>query len=203
LIVNRLDPFFEDRLIAIDPGHGGSDCGGRGPVSLVEKDITLKIGKLLGHALEQEGAGVVLTRTYDKDVSMQERFGRVSDFGADILVSIHAFSSDDRKVSGARTLYCEDPTEKSLALAKCIHTSLVEKLPVANRQMSVSPMRLPNDFRIPYVVVEIAAITNWVDEGWLRNPTFPTPFKIPAVVCCKHKNTALNAIISKSGPAPG
>ena len=50
--------------------------------------------------------------------------------------------------------------------------SLVEKLPVTDRGIARNPARLPSDFAIPYVVVEVAAITNWVDEGRFRSPTF-------------------------------
>jgi N-acetylmuramoyl-L-alanine amidase len=60
---------FRGKLVAIDPGHGGSDIGGRGPVNLVEKKIALEIGRLLACALRREGAGVVMTRTSDEDVS--------------------------------------------------------------------------------------------------------------------------------------
>ncbi len=41
-----------------------------------------------------------------------------------------------------------------------------------DRGIAKNPARLPFDFAIPYVVVEVAAITNWVDEGRFRSPTF-------------------------------
>ncbi len=163
---------FEGKLVAIDPGHGGSDVGGRGPVNLVEKKITLEIGRLVANALAREGAGVVMTRTSDEDVSKAARFTRAESSGADVLISIHAFSSKNRKISGSRTLYSRETESKSQALAECIRASLVEKLPVTDRGTARNPARLPSDFRIPYVVVEVAAITNWVDEGRFRSPTF-------------------------------
>ncbi len=163
---------FQGRLIAIDPGHGGSDAGGRGPVNLVEKKITLEIGRLLANALAQEGAGVVMTRTSDRDVSRESRFARAKTSGADVLVSIHAFSSTNRRISGARTLYNRDAENCNQALAKCIQAALVEKLPVTDRGVTCNLRKLPPDFAIPYAVVEVAAITNWVEEGWFRSITF-------------------------------
>ena len=54
-----------------------------------------------------------------------------------------------------------------------MHSSLlVEKLPVADRGIARNPQRLSYDLRIPYIVVEVAAITNWVEEGWFRSITF-------------------------------
>ena len=163
---------FGGKLVAIDPGHGGSDIGGRGPVNLVEKKITLDIGRLLAGALRREGAGVVMTRTSDEDVSRAARFARAESSCADVFVSIHTFSSGNRKISGSRTLYSRETEGQSKALAECIQASLVEKLPVTDRGIARNPARLPSDFAIPYVVVEVATITNWVDEGWFRSPTF-------------------------------
>lgn len=167
-----IQAIFEGKLVAIDPGHGGADTGGRGPVNLVEKKITFEIGRLFANALKREGAGCVMTRTSDEDVSKATRFARAEASGADVLVSIHTFSSGNRKISGARTLYSMETQEESRALAECIQTSLVEKLPVADRGIARNPQRLPSDFKIPYVVVEVAAITNWVEEGWFRSITF-------------------------------
>jgi N-acetylmuramoyl-L-alanine amidase len=163
---------FRGKLVAIDPGHGGSDIGGRGPVNLVEKKIALEIGRLLACALRREGAAVVMTRTSDEDVSKAARFARAESSRADVFISIHTFSSGNRKISGSRTLYSREMESESKALAECIQASLVEKLPVTDRGIARNPARLPSDFAIPYVVVEVAAITNWVDEGRFRSPTF-------------------------------
>ena len=163
---------FKGKLVAIDPGHGGSDIGGRGPVNLVEKKIALEIGRLLANALRREGAGVVMTRTSDEDVKRAARFTRAESSHADVFISIHTFSSGNRKVSGSRTLYSREAESESKPLAECIQASLVEKLPVTDRGVARNPEKIPSDFRIPYVAVEVAAITNWVDEGRFRSPTF-------------------------------
>jgi len=36
---------LEGVTVLVDPGHGGRDAGGRGPINLLEKDVTLKIGR--------------------------------------------------------------------------------------------------------------------------------------------------------------
>lgn len=113
-----------------------------------------------------------MTRTSDTGVSKAARFARAESSGADVLVSIHTFSSGNRKISGSRTLYSGDAESDSRTLAQCIQDSLVEKLPVIDRGIARNPGRLPSDFRIPCIVVEVAAITNWVEEGWFRSITF-------------------------------
>ncbi len=163
---------FEGKLVAIDPGHGGSDFGGRGQVNLVEKKITLETGRLLSNALALEKAGVVMTRISDEDVSRKARFALAEMSRADVLISIHANASGNREISGARTLYSRETERESRALAECVQASLVEKLPVADRGIAKIPGRLPPDFKIPYVIAEVATITNRVEEGWFRSLIF-------------------------------
>ena len=113
-----------------------------------------------------------MTRTSDEDVPRAARFSRAQTSYADVLVSLHTFSSCNRKISGARTLYGKEAEGESQVLAKCIQASLIEKLSVADRGIARVPGRLPSGFTAPYVVVEVATITNWVEEGWFRSITF-------------------------------
>lgn len=161
---------FEDRVIAVDPGHGGSDVGGRGPVNLLEKKVVLEIARYLSSHLVLAGAGVVMTRSSDEAIPRADRFAQGKTAGADAFVSIHTFSSSNRTVSGARTLYTA--AAKSESLARHVQSSLVEKLPVADRGVAKYPGKLPADFRIPCVFAEVGTISNSVEEGWFRSSTF-------------------------------
>jgi N-acetylmuramoyl-L-alanine amidase len=82
--------------VVIDPGHGGSDSGARGPDGLEEKEVTLDIGLRVTRILEAQGIQVLLTRAEDAFVSLEERTARANAFGADIFVSIHCNASDSR-----------------------------------------------------------------------------------------------------------
>jgi len=60
--------------IVVDPGHGGIDPGNPGlhlPGRLAEKDITLSIGRLLRAELERRGLTVVLTRSTDTLIDLE------------------------------------------------------------------------------------------------------------------------------------
>ena len=48
-----------NRVIVVDPGHGGSDPGAAGKDGALEKDITLAIGRRLADCLGQAGAMVL------------------------------------------------------------------------------------------------------------------------------------------------
>lgn len=88
----------ENFTIVIDPGHGGKDVGCQGK-SHNEKDITLKVGKLLGEKIQKEygkDVNVVYTRTNDKYLTLQQRADKANQANGDLFVSIHVNSLDKR-----------------------------------------------------------------------------------------------------------
>ena len=77
-------------VVAIDPGHGGSDPGAEGPNGLLEKDLTLDIARRVRLFLsELDDVEVVLTRERDHGLSRASRVARVKASGADLFVSLH------------------------------------------------------------------------------------------------------------------
>ena len=93
--------------IVIDAGHGGHDTGTIGPTGLMEKDLCLDVALRLGKIIEQKlpGADVVLTRSDDTFVPLEERTRMANDAKADLFVSIHANSSPDHGARGVETYY--------------------------------------------------------------------------------------------------
>jgi N-acetylmuramoyl-L-alanine amidase len=86
-------------LIVVDPGHGGVDAGAHGRVTNTpEKDITFEFCKELAAKLEATGRyRVVMTRTMDVFVPLDERAEIASGPKADLLLSIHADTLDVRR----------------------------------------------------------------------------------------------------------
>ena len=56
------DSGTKKRLVVLDAGHGGMDCGKVGANGIEEKEVNLKITKLTEKFLTQDGIDVVLTR---------------------------------------------------------------------------------------------------------------------------------------------
>ncbi len=98
---------LEGKIIAIDPGHGGTDSGAVGwdPNTPYEKHFAFWISETLRHLLESEGAEVVMTRTGDYDVSLADRCAIANNAGADIFVSVHLNSVGNQDVQGTETFY--------------------------------------------------------------------------------------------------
>jgi N-acetylmuramoyl-L-alanine amidase len=92
--------------IVIDPGHGGHDTGTIGPHGLREKDLVLDVGLRLRKLLEEKaGAEVVMTRSDDTFVPLEERTAIANQKDADLFVSIHANASRDASARGVETYY--------------------------------------------------------------------------------------------------
>ncbi len=157
------------KKIVVDPGHGGSDKGGKGPVSLLEKNVVVPIAKNLEETLLRAGADVLLTRRTDQDLSREERYNLAVQAGADAYVGIHTHASADSSVGGAASLY--NPfNQQSVTLARFIQEGLVQKIKVADRGITSLP-ELSALGEIPAVEVEVVAITNLVEEVFLRGLT--------------------------------
>lgn len=91
----------KDRIIVIDPGHGGEDPGAIGKKGTREKDVVLKISRKLRDTLNQRpGYRAFLTRNGDYYVSFKKRLKIAREYGADLFISVHADAVRDRKVRG-------------------------------------------------------------------------------------------------------
>jgi N-acetylmuramoyl-L-alanine amidase len=102
--------FGTNRIIVIDPGHGGINAGTIGVLGgRLEKEFTLDWAKRLVPLLASNGWTVFLTRTNDADVSLSNRVALAEAHHANLFVSLHFNSAaPDKKQSGLET-YCLTP----------------------------------------------------------------------------------------------
>ena len=97
-----------DRLIiiALDPGHGGEDPGAVGPAGTREKDVVLKVARLLRDRINTTTVGgnpmrAYLTRDGDYFVPLATRVKKAQRVQADLFVSIHADAFTNPDARGA------------------------------------------------------------------------------------------------------
>jgi len=98
----RADATPPPRVVVLDPGHGGSNPGAKGP-SLHEKQVTLVIAKLVAERLRARDIAVELTRTDDRTLTLRQRVAHAVRVPADLFVSIHANASFTRAQRGYET----------------------------------------------------------------------------------------------------
>lgn len=85
-------------VVVLDPGHGGIDSGSRAQSGPMEKDIVLDFAKRLRARLQKTGGyRVIMTRSGDTYVPLDERVRIARKAGAALFVSIHADSLPRRE----------------------------------------------------------------------------------------------------------
>lgn len=90
--------------VFIDPGHGGEDSGAISKQNgHLEKDLVLDISKRIGARLEKEGISVSYSRTKDVFISLEERPRLAKKAKANIFVSIHGNTTQNKTARGLET----------------------------------------------------------------------------------------------------
>lgn len=101
--------------LVIDPGHGGKDPGAIGPTGLMEKDVVLKVGKLLREkAKSLLGWNVIMTREEDRYLPLEERTAIANAKGGDLFLSLHCNASRDRSRRGIETYFLSFTTDREV-----------------------------------------------------------------------------------------
>jgi N-acetylmuramoyl-L-alanine amidase len=102
--------------IVIDPGHGGREVGAIGPGGLMEKDATLAVCRKLAEALANKlRARVVLTRTDDSVVSLDQRTAIANQYHADLFLSVHMNAAIVKGAKGSETYFLSADASDELA----------------------------------------------------------------------------------------
>lgn len=120
------------RRIVVDPGHGGHDPGAVGPNGIQEKDVVLAIGLRLRELFREElGVDVVMTRSTDVFIPLEERTAIANKVGADLFLSVHANAAPNRLAAGIETYYLNlAKTDKVAQLAAKENGTTLEKVSV-------------------------------------------------------------------------
>lgn len=122
----------EGITLCLDPGHGGAESGtlnynGTG----LEKDYNLKIAKYCYDELQKYNCKVVMTRSTDKYMTLEERAEYAKQQGAQYLISFHLNASQKHNAYGAEVYYPNtnwrpDISAKGKVMAQSIQNELVK-----------------------------------------------------------------------------
>ncbi|MFH1982513.1 MAG: N-acetylmuramoyl-L-alanine amidase [Pseudomonadota bacterium] len=186
------------RVVVIDPGHGGAESGVTGPDGVMEKYLALDLAERIANHLRNRYR-VVLTRTSDVGVAIDDRAGRANNENADAFVSLHVGGSLSRTVEGITIYYYtglytsapEPPPSNaapgtapasqswrrmqiphraaSSALANRIKVRLDAPPPPAPVTVTDAPVRVLMGAGMPAVVIEVGYLTNPREEKRLMD----------------------------------
>ena len=135
-------------VLVIDPGHGGHDPGCVGSVAK-EKNINLAVALKVGEFIEKEHSDVKVfyTRKTDKYLTLDERAIFANNKKADLFISIHTNSVDNKTAYGTETY--------TLGLAKS-----KANMAVAMRENSV--MLLEEDYKTKYKGFDPSSVDSYI-----------------------------------------
>lgn len=101
------------KVVLIDPGHGGEESGAVGYLDakksrrVFEKDLSLRLAKRIKDELSKTTT-TYLTRSLDRQVSLQERADLADMVKADLFLSVHFNSSTNPKGHGFELYYLDN-----------------------------------------------------------------------------------------------
>lgn len=178
---------ISNKIIAIDPGHGGVDPGAVSKSGIHEDDINLKIALKLKRLIEQSGGIVFMTRTEDKGLYSSEaktlrqmkkedlikRKDMVNESESDIFISIHLNSFTKPKYYGAQAFFQEGSVEGE-RLALIIQEELKNILDKENKRAPQhrDDIFLLKEVTVPSVLVECGFLSNEKEAKLLEEESY-------------------------------
>lgn len=176
-----------NRIIGIDPGHGGVDPGAVSKSGLEEDDINLEIALKLKRYVEQSGGIPVLTRETDeglyteksrtlrekKTEDLKNRKALIENAGCEVFVTIHLNSFTTPRYYGAQTFYSDNVAD-SQKLAYLIQDEFKNVLDEDNKRMpnEKKDVYLINEMDIPSVLVEAGFLSNDIEARLLNTSKY-------------------------------
>jgi N-acetylmuramoyl-L-alanine amidase len=136
-------------LVVIDAGHGGRDPGASSPfVATPEKELTLALALAIRDALAATGrVRVALTRSDDKYLVLEDRYGIARRLDADLFISLHADAAPNDGARGA-TIYTlsEVASDRQAALLASQQ----------NEADQIAGARLSRDPKVNLILIDLA-----------------------------------------------
>ncbi len=176
-----------NKVIVVDPGHGGIDAGASGDGAL-EKDLNLEIANILKGYIEANGGVCYMTRTEDTNTADPNRGKGVSqkmsdlkmrkmsidEQKADVFISIHMNKFSQSQYKGLQVFY-DNNIEESRQLGEAIQASVKEVLKDGNTRKAKATgdkIYVLKGNKIPSVLVECGFLSNEEEVENLKNPDY-------------------------------
>ncbi|MFR5097480.1 MAG: N-acetylmuramoyl-L-alanine amidase CwlD [Clostridium perfringens] len=164
-----------NKVIVIDPGHGGIDGGAKSENGVIEKDINLSISLKTKAALESKGYKVIMTRSEDVGLyteGKKVREKKIEDLGnrvkikkenkCDAFISIHQNMFPQKNCKGAQVWSANN--EPSQKLGKIIQQKFKKEVDQNNKReakVAKKEYKILNDgYEGASVIVECGFLSN-------------------------------------------
>jgi len=155
--------------VVVDAGHGGKDNGAYRKFGGAEKLATLDVAKRLSRRLRESDLKIVMTRSTDVFIPLEQRVAIENAQKNSIFVSIHFNDSRRRGIHGFETYY---HSANSFDLAHRIQSKLMTIPHSANRGVHSANFRVLRLAKYPAVLVECGFLSNRLEGGEARDSEY-------------------------------
>jgi N-acetylmuramoyl-L-alanine amidase len=150
------------KRIVIDPGHGGKDPGCYFSEAVKEKDIVLDLAKRLKRKIEGRvpGCEVLLTRTNDVFLPLDERTAFANVKKADLFISLHVNAHKQASIFGVETYFLNMATDERAVMVAARENATSEK--------NISDLQtILNDLMLNTKISESSKLAYYVQDGMM------------------------------------
>ena len=169
-----------NKIIYIDPGHGGKD-NGASSYGVLEDEINLKIAGFIMELLIDNGVYVLISRTSDYDLSsvydknkkrgdLLKRVNLINSSKADLFISIHLNAYPSSNVKGGQVFFQD--SENSNNLAQFIQNNLNEISNDSDKKIKRGNYYILNKTNILGVLIECGFLSNTQDRDNLLKESY-------------------------------
>ena len=175
------DKILKDKIIYIDPGHGGLDPGATYK-DVKEANINLELSTLVKQELEQYGATVLMTRDNNYDLSeknaknkkrsdLQKRANLINNSNCDLFLSIHLNSDKSPTWYGAQVFYTKQHIDNQ-KIANIIQEKMKKEINTKRKEKQIKNTYLYEKIKRPGVLIEAGFISNPTERNKLTDSSY-------------------------------
>lgn len=163
------------RLIVIDPGHGGYDLGARRS-ACDEKSLALSTALLTKKYLTEMGYRVILTRSRDVFIPLEKRALIANETKSKLFVSIHYNSAKNPLAKGVEVFYYTSAdkfrTGSSKKLATRVLNKIIDRTVAESRGIKAGNFHVLRETKMPAILVEAGFMTHPEELHHLKDITY-------------------------------
>jgi len=160
-----------EATVVIDAGHGGYDSGAiSSDQEILEKEITLDTAQLLSNRLQDAGTNVIMTRTTDQYISLDQRVQTGHQNNADLFISLHYDAVEQANTMSGTTTYYH--SEANLELANTVNRYLAQNGPLENNGVRTGDYYILRTNQQPAILLELGYMNNSVDLDYIDTESY-------------------------------
>jgi len=156
------------KTIVIDAGHGGQDPGATSYYGFYEKTVNLAVAAEIAQYLRDEGHKVIMTRSTDVFIELEQRAEIANRAGADVFISIHADAAARSSANGFSVYVARSASSEAERLARAIDDRMTRTSMTSNG-VKEADFKVLVKTRCPAVLIELGYLSNYWEAKKLKN----------------------------------